>query len=165
MRPGVHWLGVVGTALALQGHAQSVPPTPPASAAPACTVHDHLPPAQLGGDWEVLFWPEGGSPAQATDRGQLRLERHPEYTAGVRGDLLRGSGRQMRASRVSGDVTEGEFHLDESNDGKTMSAVWSGQALDCGGRLSISGTRRPAEGSDSPDPVQAFRLQRLPGWR
>jgi hypothetical protein len=154
----VRWLGLMAVAAALHAHAQP-------AAAPACTVHEHLPPAQLGGDWEAVFWPEGGSPERPTERGHLRLERHPEYTAGVRGDLLRGSGGQMRASRVSGDVTEAVFHLDESNDGKTMSAVWSGQALDCGGRLDISGTRRPAEGSGSPDPVQSFRLRRFPGWR
>lgn len=157
----VRWLAWMAMAAALPAHAQPIPP----AATPTCTVHEHLPPAQLGGDWEAFFWPEGGSPTQPTDRGHLRLERHPEYTAGVRGDLVRGSGGQMRSSRVSGDVTEGVFHLDESNDGKAMSAVWSGQALDCGGRLTITGTRRPAEGSDSPDPVQAFRLQRFPGWR
>ncbi|MBL0917363.1 MAG: hypothetical protein IBJ14_01550 [Hydrogenophaga sp.] len=165
MNARIRWLGLLGVAAALQAHAQPASTPPMGASDTACTVHEHLPPAQLGGDWEAFFWPEGGSPERPTDRGHLRLERHPEYTAGVRGDLVRGSGGQMRASRVSGDVTEGAFHLDESNDGKAMSAVWSGQALDCGGRLTITGTRRPAEGSDSPDPVQAFRLQRFPGWR
>lgn len=150
-----------GLALALALHAA-------AHAQPnkaACTVHDHLPPAQLGGEWEARFWPEGGAPEQPTAQGRLRLERHPEYTAGVRGELVRGSGAQARHSQVSGDVTDGEFHLDESDDGKNMSAVWSGQALDCAGRLTMEGTRRPAEGTRAPEPAQAFRLQRASGWR
>jgi hypothetical protein len=130
-----------------------------------CTVRDHVPPAELGGDWQAEFWDLGGSPERLREQGQLRLERHPEYTAGVRGPLLRGSGGQMRSSQVSGDVSEGEFQLDESDDGKSISAVWSGQALDCAGRLVITGTRRPAAGVDAPDPVLSFRLQRFAGWR
>lgn len=134
-------------------------------AQPACTVHEHLPPARLGGEWNVSFHDEGAPPERVRDRGILRLERHPEYTDGVRGDLLRGSGGQMRRSLISGDVTEGSFHLDESDDGATMSAVWDGVAEDCGGRLRITGARRPAEGHDSPDPVLHFRMERMPGWR
>ena len=79
--------------------------------------------------------------------------------------LLRGTGGQMRRSIVSGDVTEGEFHFDESEDGVDMAAVWNGVAENCGGRLTITGTRRPATGADSPDPELRFRLTKPSGWR
>lgn len=130
-----------------------------------CAVRDHVPPAELGGEWQVSLREPGSPPERVRDQGQLRLERHPEYTDGVRGPLLLGRGGQMRGSQVSGDVIDGEFHLDESEDGRTISAVWSGQALQCAGQLMITGTRRPAEGIDAPDPALAFRLTRVPGWR
>ncbi len=133
--------------------------------ASACTVPDHVPPARLSGEWTVRFWNEGGSPERALDTGVLSLERHPEYAGSVRGELLRGTGGQMRRSIVSGDVTEGEFHFDESEDGVDMAAVWNGVAEDCGGRLTITGTRRPATGADSPDPELRFRLTKPSGWR
>jgi len=132
--------------------------------APTCTVPDHVPPARLSGIWTLTLWPEGGDEARADSRGALLLERHPEYLAGVRGDLRRsGPGNDLLAL-VSGDVTDGEFHLDESEDGKAISAVWSGTAEDCAGRLSITGTRRPAEGRGD-GAVLRFRLERTPGWR
>jgi hypothetical protein len=136
-----------------------------AQAAAACTVLAQMPPARLSGEWTARFWTEGGSPERARDSGVLQLERHPEYGGSVRGELLRGSGGQMRRSMVSGDVTDGEFHFDESDDGIAMSAVWSGVAEDCGGRVTISGTRRPTTGPEAPDPVLNFRLERTPGWR
>lgn len=142
-------------------HAQG----PGIDAPTGCTVRDHVPPAELGGEWQASLREPGTPPERVRDQGQLRLERHPEYTDGVRGSLLLGRGGQMRSSQVSGDVTEGEFHLDESEDGRTISAVWSGQALQCAGQLMITGTRRPAGGVDAPDPELAFRLTRVPGWR
>ena len=132
--------------------------------APACTVPDHVPPAQLAGLWTLTLWPEGAQETQASSRGAVLFERHPEYTAGVRGELRRsGAGNDLTAV-VSGDVTEGEFHLDESDDGKTMSAVWDGVAQDCAGQLSITGTRRPAEGRGEGTALR-FRLERASGWR
>lgn len=130
-----------------------------------CTVREHVPPAELGGEWQVQLREPGSPPERVRDQGLLDLERHPEFTDGVRGTLLLGTGGRMRRSQVSGDVTEGEFHLDESDDGRTISAVWSGQALQCAGVLVITGTRRPAEGVGAPDPELAFRLTRVPGWR
>lgn len=136
-----------------------------AQAPSACSVPQYLPPARLSGEWSATFWDEGGSTERPRDTGLLQLERHPEFVGSVRGELLRGTGGQMRRSIVSGDVTEGEFHFDESEDGVDMAAVWSGVAEDCGGRITITGTRRPAQGPDAPDPVLRFRLEKAPGWR
>lgn len=136
-----------------------------AQAPAGCSVPGYLPPARLSGEWTATFWDEGGSAERPRDSGTLRLERHPDYGGSVRGELLRGTGGQMRRSIVSGDVTEGEFHFDESEDGVDMAAVWSGVAKDCGGRITISGTRRPTQGPDAPDPVLSFRLEKAAGWR
>ena len=54
---------------------------------------------------------------------------------------------------------------DESEDGVDMVAVWNGVAEDCGGRITITGTRRPTRGADAPDPALSFRLEKAPGWR
>jgi hypothetical protein len=152
---------VIALACPLGAHAQA-----PGAGVPAgCTVREHVPPAELGGEWQVHLREPGSPPGRVREQGLLGLERHPEYTDGVRGTLLLGTGGQMRRSQVSGDVTEGEFHLDESDDGRTISAVWSGQALRCAGALVITGSRRPAGGVDAPDPELAFRLTRQPGWR
>lgn len=154
-------LFVIALATPIGAHAQA--PGPAVTA--GCTVRDHVPPAELGGEWQVHLREPGSPPERVREQGLLGLERHPEFTDGVRGALLLGAGGQMRRSQVSGDVTDGEFHLDESDDGRTISAVWSGQALQCAGQLVITGSRRPAEGVDAPDPELAFWLTRVPGWR
>src|SRR5690606_33728772 len=101
--------------------------------------------------------------AQRVSEGTVLLEPHPEYAGSVRGKLRRsGAGQELQAV-VSGDVTEGNFHLDESEDGQRMSAVWDGTAQDCAGRIRITGLRRPAEGGAG-GPVLRFRLQRKPSW-
>lgn len=136
-----------------------------AQAPATCTVPDQLPPARLSGEWSAHFWDEGGSPERPRDSGVLHLERHPEYAGSVRGELRRGTRERVRRSIVSGDVTDGEFHFDESDDGVGMAAVWSGVAEDCGGRLIITGTRRPSETARAPEPALRFRLEKAPGWR
>jgi len=130
---------------------------------PACAPIDHLPPARLSGLWQLSLWPDGGSEASPASTGALLLERHPEFAGSVRGDLKRSATGNDRTAVVSGDVVDGGFHLEESADGQTMDAVWSGTPLDCG--LTIRGTRRPAEGRPGAEPVLNFLLQKTPGWR
>lgn len=135
-----------------------------AAQAAGCAVPDHLPPVRLIGVWTLTLWPDGASAAQASSRGALLLEQHPEYPASVRGELKRSSSGNDLLAIVSGDVTEGEFHLDESDDGQRITAVWSGTAEDCAGRIGITGVRRPATGAEPDGPVLRFRLQRTPSW-
>ena len=131
-------------------------------ATPACPEAADIEPAHLYGLWQIRLWPEGGSEAEPASRGVLLFERHPEFPGSVRGELRRSAAGADGSARVSGDVTDGAFHLDESADGLNMSAVWAGEPEDCG--RSIRGIRRPAEGQPAGEPVLQFRLQRQPGW-
>lgn len=160
-------LALAAGLLALSGAAgaQPVPAAPsgtPSAATPCPAPHD-VGPQQLYGLWQLSLWPEEGQVAAPVSRGALLFERHPEYPGSVRGDLRRSGPGPDLLARVSGDVTQGEFNLDESADGQRMDAVWTGEPEDCG--RSIRGIRRPAEGRPETGPVMRFHLYKLPGWR
>lgn len=153
--------------LALSG-ATGAQPVPAAtsgtpSAATPCPAPQDMGPQQLYGLWQLSLWPEEGREAAPLSRGALLFERHPEYPGSVRGDLRRSGPGPDLLARVSGDVTQGEFNLDESADGQRMDAVWTGEPEDCG--RSIRGIRRPAEGRPADEPALRFHLYKLPGWR
>ncbi|RZL95454.1 MAG: hypothetical protein EOP76_04540 [Variovorax sp.] len=83
-----------------------------------------LPLVALFGAWEARF---DGVPGAAT----VLLARHPEY-AGVRGSITRDGGAR---AELAGDIDdEGLLTIDESQDGRAISATWSGglQAGSCG---------------------------------
>lgn len=130
-------------------------PTPPTA---------DLAPAELYGHWTLHLWPANGQatePGAAT--GWVRFERHPEYPGSVRGRLRReAQDRQVLEAHVSGDVTAGEFNLDESADGITMDAVWTGHVTPSGCTRHIRGLRRPAE--NRPGEALHFVLRKRPGW-
>ncbi len=141
----------------------------PASAqtpAVACAPPADMAPAQLYGLWQLVLWPQdGGSEAAPTSTGALLFERHPEYPGSVRGNLKRTTPGNDRQALVSGDVTSGEFNLDESADGVTMDAVWEGNVTASGCGQELRGIRRPAEGRATGDAVMNFVLKKTPGWR
>jgi hypothetical protein len=123
-----------------------------------------LQPTQLYGEWKLRLWPlEGGSADQPTAQAAVHFERHPEYPGSVRGRLqaLPPTGERL----LSGDATDGEFQLDESEDGVAISAVWHAvvNPADCGRR--IQGTRRPAEGRPATEVPMNFELTKAPGWQ
>ena len=79
---------------------------------------------QLYGDWEARI---GGQHGTAV----MRLQPHPEYE-GVRGTIERDG---LPPAQLAGDIDpEGQLALDESQDGKSISASWSGalQPQSCG---------------------------------
>ena len=88
--------------------------------------------AQLHGSWEVEL-------VQAGQRGQLTLRQHPEFSASLRGEFRYGGHRSI----ASGDVEVGEFNLDESRDGKTLFAFWSGQLVPAACGAEIRGKWQP----------------------
>lgn len=82
-----------------------------AAPGPRCDPAD-LPPEALYGAWQARF--DGGATAQ------LLLRPHPDY-AGVQGQVTRGS----RSAQLAGDLNDaGQLALDESDDGRRISAVW-----------------------------------------
>lgn len=150
-------LALIGPLLAsMNASAQTAPLAPAPST--ACAAADELAPGALLGLWQLSLWPEGGKDTEPVSTGAVLLGPHPDYEGSVRGRLRRsGPGADLEAE-VSGDVTDGEFSLDESADGRHMDAVWTGQPSDCG--KSIRGVRRPAEGRTPADQPLQFLLQR-----
>ncbi|MGE0499256.1 MAG: hypothetical protein AB7O72_15635 [Ramlibacter sp.] len=134
-------------------------------ASPTCTAPADLAPAQLYGLWQLSLWPQAGKESAPASTGALLFERHPEYPGSVRGNLKRSAPGNDRTALVSGDVTNGEFNLDESADGVNMDAVWEGDVTPSGCGQELRGIRRPAQGSTSGDPVMNFVLKKTPGWR
>jgi hypothetical protein len=101
---------------------------PPAAACAAATAQE-LPMSALYGTWEARF---DGLPGVAS----VRFGPHPDY-AGVRGTITRNPDNPAKATvaQLAGDVDdEGALSIDESQDGRAISGVWSGklQARSCG---------------------------------
>lgn len=158
-----HRLSLAAALLALAGLASAQPLPDTAGASPSCSAPQDMAPQQLYGLWQLSLWPLDGSESAPLSRGVLLFERHPEYPGSVRGELRRsGSSPDDQLAQVSGDVTNGEFNLDESQDGQRMDAVWTGEPQDCG--RSLRGIRRPAEGRPATEPVLRFHLYKTPGW-
>ncbi len=81
-----------------------------------------LPLQSLYGRWEARF---DGLPAAAV----VQLSKHPDYD-GVRGTITRNgaSPGKARIAQLAGDVDdEGALSIDESQDGRAISGVWSGK--------------------------------------
>lgn len=88
-----------------------------------------LPLPSLYGRWEARF---DGLPAVAA----VQLGKHPDYD-GVRGTITRNPNNPAKATvaQLAGDVDdEGALSIDESQDGRAISGVWSGklQVRSCG---------------------------------
>lgn len=128
----------------------------------ACPAARDVKPADLYGLWHFSLWPEGGDEATAVSRGAMLFEAHPDYPGSVRGQLRRSTPTDEVQAHVSGDVTDGVFNLDESEDGIAMSAVWEGAILPTVCEPDIRGTRRAAEGRPGGDPSWNFRLKKPP---
>jgi hypothetical protein len=144
----------------------SASPVAAQTTAVACTQPGDMAPAQLYGLWQLVLWPQdGGSETRPASTGALLFERHPDYPDSVRGNLKRTTPGNDRQALVSGDVTSGEFNLDESADGVTMDAVWEGNVTPSGCGQELRGIRRPAEGRATSEVVMNFVLKKAPGWR
>lgn len=107
---------------------------------PACPDLAQWPAARLHGQWHIEL-PELGQ------RGQLTLRQHPEFAASLRGEL-QIDGHDAIAS---GDLDGGELNLDESRDGKSLHAFWTGQlsGADCGQTIEGQWESLPQDGQPS----------------
>lgn len=130
-----------------------------------------LPPAQvdsphLHGLWQVRLY-DGPLPADARSpvtaapvaQGTLLFERHPEHDDSLRGTLKLKD--ESSVHWLSGDLDEGELILDESDDGRRISAVWVAYPTAPGCGRELRGNRRLADD----DRLQTLVLTRAPGWQ
>lgn len=133
--------------LLLAACAQQSPKHPHTDTAPGCAQSaSDLPAQSLYGIWNARI---DGQDGIAT----VVLERHPLYD-GVRGSILR-TGKPP--AQLAGDIDpEGRLALDESQDGKSISASWSGDLKpgSCGTEFTGSWYR------SSDDSHHAFTLRR-----
>ena len=125
---------------------------PPPGAASCPGDAAALPVKALYGSWEARIDGQDGIAA-------VLLEKHPEYE-GVRGSIQRAGGQPP--AQLAGDIDpDGLLALDESQDGKSISASWSGtlQPGSCGKQF--KGTWRRA----SDDSSHAFVLHKASAWK
>lgn len=116
----------------------------------ACPTPAEMGALHLYGEWQATWT---GVDAPAT----LRLGRHPEHLDGVRGTIQRGTAEAL----VAGDVDNGEFNLEESTDGRTIAATWTGKVVENACGKEIQGLwNKAADNSE-----RRFVLRKLPGWR
>ncbi len=108
--------------------------------------------AQLYGSWQLEL-------TATQQRGQLTLRQHPEFSESLRGEFRYGSQRSI----ASGDIEGGEFNLDESVDGKTLYAFWSGQLVPARCGAEIRGTWQTLPKDNQPARESPFILRRE-GW-
>ena len=125
----------------------AVPASAPTATCPSPTEVNHL---HLYGLWQAT-WADTPAPAE------LRLERHPELAESVRGTLRRGG----QVAQVAGDVDDGDFTLEESDNGRNISATWTGRVVDTSCGKEIRGTWTNANNTRN----TSFVLRKQPGWR
>jgi hypothetical protein len=115
-----------------------------------CPAPDEVAQTQLLGTWQASI--EGLASATT-----VTLVKHPEFAETVRGHLERGGQR----IELAGDVDNGDFTLEESANGRNISATWLGEVVEGSCGREIRGTWK-AEGANEERP---FVLKKQNGGR
>lgn len=154
---------LLGALLLWSPGAAQMPPASLKAPASGCPAPDAITPTHLFGLWQLTL----GTPARPGGEGQLVFRQHPEFPGSVRGSLERGAHGLRQTAQVAGDVTDQGFQLEESADGTTIDAVWSGDVWPGSCGREIRGWRRVLNNNSTQEAAteQAFRLQKTPGWR
>ncbi len=116
----------------------------------ACTATKDLVNTDLFGAWSLLL--EGSGSSVVT---RMQLKRNPEFAESLAGSFQVGE----KKFEIFGDIEEGAFDLEESVNGKDISAIWKGRVAEGSCGQTIVGTRRHV--ADNTE--QSFVLRR-PGW-
>jgi hypothetical protein len=116
----------------------------------ACPAPAEVLPVQLYGLWRAEF---DGAALTAT----VLFEKHPELADSVSG----GVNRDGRKTLAAGDVDNGVFSLEESDNGQNITATWSGVVVEGSCGKEISGTWNNAISNTS----HRFVLRKQPGWQ
>ncbi len=119
---------IAASACCISARAQNnpEPAAPVLYAASACPNALEMDQQHLQGVWRA----EMAGAAASADAVLLHLGQHPELAGSVRGTVQRGA----TLGQITGDVHQGELTLEESSDGKRISATWIGDVTDgrCG---------------------------------
>lgn len=141
----------LGAAVAqAQTLAQAGTPSGPAGVPAACPKAAEMSHFHLYGLWRAEF--DGQAPGAT-----LLFEKHPQFAESVRGGVNRGG----VMGQVAGDVNNGDFSLDESDDGIKIAASWAGTVVENSCGKEIRGTWTAAAGK----PEYSFVLRKVPGWQ
>jgi hypothetical protein len=93
-----------------------------------CPKADEVSQADLIGNWSATI---EGRPATL-----VQLAKHPEFAETLRGQLER-NGKRVE---LAGDVDNGDLTLEESLDGRSISATWLGEVVEGSCGREIRGT-------------------------
>ncbi|MFT3718840.1 hypothetical protein [Pseudorhodoferax sp.] len=126
----------------------------PAQEAPsACPAPDELRAVHLYGQWRARWT----NAAEGTTGAVLQLERHPELSDSVHGRVERDG----ISALLAGDVHEGDLTLEESRDGRRISATWLGEVVPDSCGKEIRGRWTDADTGAE----RGFVLRRQGGWQ
>jgi hypothetical protein len=125
------------------------------SASASCPAARAIISTDLYGVWTLELAAAGAAAASATQHGSVQFEQNPEYEDSIAGWLELGNAKIF----VAGDIDQGQFSLEESDDGKRISAVWEGSITEGSCGKAITGTRRAGE------KISSFVLRKPSGWR
>jgi hypothetical protein len=118
------------------GRSQNLPEKPmqgASAATAACKSAKELENTDLFGNWVLEL-----QSAQGVQTLRMQLKRNPEYAQSLAGEYeLDGKKRE-----VFGDIEEGALELEESDNGKDISAIWKGRLSEGSCGRAFTGTRR-----------------------
>lgn len=134
------------------GLAQAQPAAGPAAPCPA--PHE-LRAVHLYGAWRAQ-WTDATDAADGS-AAALQLQRHPELADSVRGEVARDGITAL----LAGDLDDGDLTLEESRDGRRISATWIGQVVEGSCGKEIRGTWTDAD----TEAQRGFVLRRQGGWQ
>jgi hypothetical protein len=118
-----------------------------------CLTASELKAPHLYGAWTVEMAASSAAGA-ASVLGQVVLEKNAEHADSISGWLTWNGSKVF----VAGDIDEGSFSLEESDDGQRISAVWDGAVVSGSCSKAITGSRRAG------DSLVSFVLRRSSGW-
>jgi hypothetical protein len=136
----------------IRAHGQNEPKNASYLNAPSCKAAADFVNTDFFGSW-VLELRSAGSTATQTTR--LTFKRNPEFAESLAGEF----DWQGARIEVFGDIEAGNLELEESNNGKDISALWKGRIAEGSCGQAVSGTRRLL----ATQTEQSFVLRRA-GW-
>lgn len=142
----------------------------------ACPAAADVSPLHLYGLWRAEWPADAGRPAL---RATLLFEKHTEFADSLSGGIRREGTelasptlQQPQLVQVAGDVEDGEFNLEESANGRDITAVWTGRVVEASCGKEITGTWTAINPSTStntastPEPRERpFVLRKQVGWQ